>query len=945
MRINTIELKNFRNHKEASFEFEKGINLILGENGSGKTSILDAVGFALFNMSLRSNASETLSMNETSGFVKVIFTGNDENTYVVTRKFPAGAVSLSEEGSKKNITGVNEVYKTINSLIGNTSENPALFENVIVASQNKFTTIFDAKPAEREAVFNSVFGTEIYRQMYRGILKDACDKYDKKLIFAGGEFESKQSQLKDPLELGKVMAAARKEFTASEKIYIKSEKKIDETEKSLKDFESLKNRKEKLLITIKGLSAQIEDKAKSIDAINIEVKTAEAAALEESGLKPKHDEYEKLRALQSDITKEIDLLEISEKEFNANKDQIAIIENSKTGALGSRNALVQQIESDNLTAESLRLEIDKLASSIGLLEKDKVNYYKELTSLTKRKNAFNDLYKKHKEAADQATNKSILALKAEESAGDENKFTSDIAMCDQEYAGLEILKTKRDTLRTGMTRCATLISELEDAKRELSKQSCPYLKEKCKNIEHAGSLTGYFEPRKKIITDQITGFKNELDTYDNLDARLKKCSDIKSAKSEQLVALVKNRQDAMKYRKEESEYRQKAAEFALSIAKLFAGIPGKDSDAVLNDDYSKASAEMQGGESALAARLGSIADALKEKVPDLKKKEKELSGSVQRVETAKKEIFQIDKRIADYESDLKKRFESGEVLKDKIKPLAGLKKKSGEYNVLLKELEASDQLYRRAEQTAARKDELKKRLESEEIELKNLADKKKKEEAGNNAIIYNASDHEKLAAAYGGLKIELKEQNAGLINLKSALDIAVKAVENNARLADELEEKSLEINAVKRKKEIAGKFREDIKLLGPYISGRRTKMIAAAATENFQRMTGRAERILWENTDEQYLVSIASSAGKRRYNMLSGGEQVAVALSIRSALASEMTDCRFAIFDEPTINLDAEKREALSVSLYAMLKNLEQALVVTHDASFREMATKVIELG
>jgi exonuclease SbcC len=57
-----------------------------------------------------------------------------------------------------------------------------------------------------------------------------------------------------------------------------------------------------------------------------------------------------------------------------------------------------------------------------------------------------------------------------------------------------------------------------------------------------------------------------------------------------------------------------------------------------------------------------------------------------------------------------------------------------------------------------------------------------------------------------------------------------------------------------------------------------------------------------------------------------------------------MTDCRFAIFDEPTINLDAEKREALSVSLHAILKNLEQALVVTHDSAFKEMASKVIEL-
>lgn len=213
-----------------------------------------------------------------------------------------------------------------------------------------------------------------------------------------------------------------------------------------------------------------------------------------------------------------------------------------------------------------------------------------------------------------------------------------------------------------------------------------------------------------------------------------------------------------------------------------------------------------------------------------------------------------------------------------------------------------------------------------------------------NAVVYSAENHERAVGLYSGLKNELQRVNSRLISLKSAFDIASREMEENKKLEVEIELKSREIDEINRKRDAAITFRENIKILGPYISERRTKMIAAAATVNFQRMTGRGERILWENDEEQYLVSIASSAGKRRYNMLSGGEQVAVALSIRSALASEMTDCRFVIFDEPTINLDAEKREALSLSLYEMLKGLEQALVVTHDATFREMATKVIEL-
>ena len=48
MIINNIELTNFKSHKSTKIEFKKGISLILGENGAGKSSILEAISYAFF---------------------------------------------------------------------------------------------------------------------------------------------------------------------------------------------------------------------------------------------------------------------------------------------------------------------------------------------------------------------------------------------------------------------------------------------------------------------------------------------------------------------------------------------------------------------------------------------------------------------------------------------------------------------------------------------------------------------------------------------------------------------------------------------------------------------------------------------------------------------------------------------------------------------------------
>lgn len=61
--ITSIRIQNFRSYKDAAFEFEDGVNIIIGPNGSGKTNLLEAILVACRGTSYRSKDIDLLSHN------------------------------------------------------------------------------------------------------------------------------------------------------------------------------------------------------------------------------------------------------------------------------------------------------------------------------------------------------------------------------------------------------------------------------------------------------------------------------------------------------------------------------------------------------------------------------------------------------------------------------------------------------------------------------------------------------------------------------------------------------------------------------------------------------------------------------------------------------------------------------------------------------------------
>ncbi|HDQ15639.1 MAG TPA: DNA replication/repair protein RecF, partial [Bacteroidetes bacterium] len=81
MHIKTLELTNYRNHKNLALDFSKDITLITGENGSGKTNIIEAINLLSTGKGFKSSFDkETICYEEKSATIKGVVIKEAENS-------------------------------------------------------------------------------------------------------------------------------------------------------------------------------------------------------------------------------------------------------------------------------------------------------------------------------------------------------------------------------------------------------------------------------------------------------------------------------------------------------------------------------------------------------------------------------------------------------------------------------------------------------------------------------------------------------------------------------------------------------------------------------------------------------------------------------------------------------------------------------------------------
>jgi DNA repair exonuclease SbcCD ATPase subunit len=175
MEITKLILKNFRTHKSAAFEFAAGVTGIIGGNGSGKSSIVEAVIFLLTGEGYGKTKHDMLTVGETSGYVIGHLTINDKEA-VLERHIDTAKVNFMYDGKTyKKSSEVNEIWDHLFQIDKN------IVQNVVVSNQGEIALLFNGDNATKEKLFQKIFmvpnTTKIRDVVWNNYLKEAPPEY------------------------------------------------------------------------------------------------------------------------------------------------------------------------------------------------------------------------------------------------------------------------------------------------------------------------------------------------------------------------------------------------------------------------------------------------------------------------------------------------------------------------------------------------------------------------------------------------------------------------------------------------------------------------------------------------------------------------------------------------------------------------------------------------
>ena len=179
MEINNLKMISFRNHKKTNISFDSGLTIIWGKNGSGKTSILEAIYSLSFGKSFRTNnKNDLIKKGDKNFYLKGDFKGKDNSKNTVS-------LSQDTKGNKK-ITINEKTIKKRKELFG--------LNNVVVFSPEE-EEITKGSPLIRRNYFDKVFSICSLNYLETLLSYNKLIKQRNTLLKTEKSFEKKEKEL------------------------------------------------------------------------------------------------------------------------------------------------------------------------------------------------------------------------------------------------------------------------------------------------------------------------------------------------------------------------------------------------------------------------------------------------------------------------------------------------------------------------------------------------------------------------------------------------------------------------------------------------------------------------------------------------------------------------------------------------------------------------------
>ena len=174
MIFKSIRLKNIRSYKEVEIKFPDGAVLLAGDVGSGKTSVLLAIEYALFGLQPGQRGASLLANGEEYGEVSleididgtkvVIDRGLKRNVNSINQDF--AAITINDLRFESSVTEVKlKILELLNYPIDFVRKNNLVYRYTVYTPQEEMKQIIFEDTEVRLDVLRHVFGIDKYKRI------------------------------------------------------------------------------------------------------------------------------------------------------------------------------------------------------------------------------------------------------------------------------------------------------------------------------------------------------------------------------------------------------------------------------------------------------------------------------------------------------------------------------------------------------------------------------------------------------------------------------------------------------------------------------------------------------------------------------------------------------------------------------------------------------------
>ena len=425
MRPIKLVMTGFESYKDRTeIDFEKlgtkGLYLITGDTGAGKTTIFDAITFALYGSPSGSDRSPDMLRSHfadenTPTKVELDFESNGKKYHIVrnpdyerkalrgdgiTKETANAELSFPGDGrGREPVTGLSKVNAEIEAILNLKKEQ---FCSIAMIAQGRFQELLLSKKDKKEELFRELFHTEKYEKLQQQLKSDRSEAEGlcRNLKLRLGEALARIEVNENDADAEKIEHIKATQFVKNEEIeilqtFVKKDEKLlcevsnqivaveDKLAKTNAELQSgearqiledqcktavnSKIQKEQML---KELVAAMETAAK--EAANVPELEKEQTLLEAS-LKD-YQEIAEAEKVLNNLSKEIFKAEEEQETYEAQKNQLEkTLENGKKELaelknagekIGSLKAALDKISEEKNTLEDIEAQLEGLADDI-----------------------------------------------------------------------------------------------------------------------------------------------------------------------------------------------------------------------------------------------------------------------------------------------------------------------------------------------------------------------------------------------------------------------------------------------------------------------------------------------------------------------------------------------------------------------------------------------------